>query len=131
MPKHGSILLYVHGNQKAREDGQPRTATSTLTQLLNYDNKQADSICSLTEPEEPSSDPSIPSDPDPPSPRPPPSGPAGTLRPSAGVLVLYLTVVISPQPLDSSGEWWVIFLTIAPLVDRAATEIKFPPSDIG
>ena len=37
MPKHGSIYLYVHGNQKTREDGQPRTATSTLTQLLNYD----------------------------------------------------------------------------------------------
>ena len=37
MPKHGSIILYVHGNQKARLDGQPRTATSTLTQLLNYD----------------------------------------------------------------------------------------------
>ena len=36
MPKHGSINLYVHGNQKARWDGQPRTATSTLTQLLNY-----------------------------------------------------------------------------------------------
>ena len=36
MPKHGSVILYVHGNQKARWDGQPRTATSTLTQLLNY-----------------------------------------------------------------------------------------------
>ena len=36
MPKYGSIILYVHGNQKARLDGQPRTATSTLTQLLNY-----------------------------------------------------------------------------------------------
>ena len=36
MPKHGSIILYVHGNQKARLDGQPRTSTSTLTQLLNY-----------------------------------------------------------------------------------------------
>ena len=35
MPKHGSINLYVHGNQKARKDGQPRTATSTLTQLLS------------------------------------------------------------------------------------------------
>ena len=34
MPKHGSILHYVHGNQKAREDGQPRTATSTLTLFL-------------------------------------------------------------------------------------------------
>ena len=39
MPKHGSIILYIHGNQKARYDGQPRTATSTLTQLLNYDIK--------------------------------------------------------------------------------------------
>ena len=37
MPKHGAINLYVHGNQKARYDGQLRTATSTLTQLLNYD----------------------------------------------------------------------------------------------
>ena len=37
MPKHGSINLYVHGNQKARYDGQPRPSTSTLTQLLNYD----------------------------------------------------------------------------------------------
>ena len=36
MPKHGAINLYVHGNQKARLDGQPRTSTSTLTQLLNY-----------------------------------------------------------------------------------------------
>ena len=36
MSKHGSILLYVHGGHKARQDGQPRTATSTLTQLLNY-----------------------------------------------------------------------------------------------
>ena len=36
MPKHGSINLYVHGNQKVRWDGQPRTSTSTLTQLLNY-----------------------------------------------------------------------------------------------
>ena len=30
-------IFYVHGSQKARQDGQPRTATSTLTQLLNYD----------------------------------------------------------------------------------------------
>ena len=37
MPKHGSINLYVHGSQKSRWDGQPRTATSTLTQLLNYE----------------------------------------------------------------------------------------------
>ena len=39
MPKHGSINLYVHGNQKARYDGQPRTSTSTLTQLLNYETR--------------------------------------------------------------------------------------------
>ena len=31
MPKHGSINLYAHGSQKARYDGQPRMATSTLT----------------------------------------------------------------------------------------------------
>ena len=31
MPKHGSIQLYVHGNPKAGQDGQPRTATSTLS----------------------------------------------------------------------------------------------------
>ena len=37
MPKHGSIILYVHGNQKARQDGQPRTSTSTFTQLLSSD----------------------------------------------------------------------------------------------
>ena len=37
MPKQGSINLYIHGNLKARLDGQPRTATWTLTQLLNYD----------------------------------------------------------------------------------------------
>ena len=24
MPKHGAIWLYVHGNQKAYQDGQPR-----------------------------------------------------------------------------------------------------------
>ena len=35
--EHSSIILYVHGSQKTRLDGQPRTATSTLTQLLNYD----------------------------------------------------------------------------------------------
>ena len=35
MPKHGSVNLYVHGNQKARYDGQPRMSTSTLTQLLS------------------------------------------------------------------------------------------------
>ena len=37
MPKHGSMLLYVHRNHKAQQDGKPRTATSTLTQLLNYE----------------------------------------------------------------------------------------------
>jgi len=35
MLKYSSIILYVHGNQKARKDRQPRMATSTLTQLLN------------------------------------------------------------------------------------------------
>ena len=33
MREHGSISLYVHGNPKARYNGEPRTATSTLTQL--------------------------------------------------------------------------------------------------
>ena len=37
MREHGSVLLYVHGSHEARQDGQPGTATSTLTQLLNYD----------------------------------------------------------------------------------------------
>ena len=37
MHEHGSVLLFVHGNHKARWDGEPRTATSTLTQLLNYE----------------------------------------------------------------------------------------------
>ena len=32
MPKHGSMLLYVHRN---RNDKKPRTTTSTFTQLLN------------------------------------------------------------------------------------------------
>ena len=35
MPKHGSVLLYVHRNRKAHLDGKLRTATSTFTQLLN------------------------------------------------------------------------------------------------
>ena len=35
MPKHGSMLLYVHRNHTAHQDGEPRAATSTLTQLLN------------------------------------------------------------------------------------------------
>ena len=35
MPKHGSVLLYVHRNRKAHKDGEPRTATSTFTQFLN------------------------------------------------------------------------------------------------
>ena len=34
---HSSVLLYVHRNHKAHLDGEPRTATSTLTQLLNSD----------------------------------------------------------------------------------------------
>ena len=42
MPKHGSINLYVLGNQKARYDGQPRTSTSTLTQLMNYERDSTD-----------------------------------------------------------------------------------------
>ena len=42
MPKYGSIILYVHGNKKARYDGQPRTATSTLTQLLDYEQPDDD-----------------------------------------------------------------------------------------
>ena len=37
MPKHLSVLLYVHGNHKAHQDGEPGTATSTCTQLLNSD----------------------------------------------------------------------------------------------
>ena len=41
MLKHGSVNLYVHGNQKAGLDGQPRMSTSTLTQLLNYVNLHA------------------------------------------------------------------------------------------
>ena len=36
MHEHGSMLLYVHGNHEARYDGEPRTATSSLTQFLNY-----------------------------------------------------------------------------------------------
>ena len=35
MRKNGSMLLYVHRNHKAHYDGEPRTATSTFTQLLN------------------------------------------------------------------------------------------------
>ena len=35
--EHGSALLYAHGNHKARSDGKPRRATSTLTQLLDSD----------------------------------------------------------------------------------------------
>ena len=33
----GSVLPYVHRNRKAYWDGQPRTATSTFTQVLNED----------------------------------------------------------------------------------------------
>ena len=36
MHEHGSVLLYVYGNHEACQDGQSKTATSTLTQLLNY-----------------------------------------------------------------------------------------------
>ena len=32
------MLLHVHRNHKAHSDGEPRTATSTFTQLLNSDN---------------------------------------------------------------------------------------------
>ena len=39
MPKHDSVLLYVHRNRKARKDGKPRAATSTFTQLLNSEAK--------------------------------------------------------------------------------------------
>ena len=37
MPKHGSVMLYVHRNHKAHQlyDGEPKMATSTFTQLLN------------------------------------------------------------------------------------------------
>ena len=31
------VLLYVHRNRKLIRDGEPRTATSTFTQLLNSD----------------------------------------------------------------------------------------------
>ena len=44
MPKHGSVNLYVHGIQKARQDGQPRTSTSTFTQLLNYGTDMNDNM---------------------------------------------------------------------------------------
>ena len=37
VPKHGSVLLYVH-----RKDGKPRTATSTFTQLLNSEKLSID-----------------------------------------------------------------------------------------
>ena len=29
------MLFYVHGNRRLIRDGEPRTATSTFTQLLN------------------------------------------------------------------------------------------------
>ena len=35
MQKHGSMLLCVHRNHKVHEDGKPRMATLTFTQLLN------------------------------------------------------------------------------------------------
>ena len=47
MPKHGSIILYVHGNQKSRQYGQPRMSTSTLTQLLNYDRLTPSTVSAL------------------------------------------------------------------------------------
>ena len=37
MPKHGSVLFYVHKNRKAHLDEKPRMATSTFTWLLNSD----------------------------------------------------------------------------------------------
>ena len=40
MSEHGSVLLYVHRNHKACQDGQPRTATSTL----NYENMRTKSF---------------------------------------------------------------------------------------
>ena len=36
VPKHGSMLLYVHRKYKVHSDGEPRTATSTFTQLWPY-----------------------------------------------------------------------------------------------
>ena len=35
------VLLYVHRNRRLIRDGEPRTATSTFTQLLSSD------VCSL------------------------------------------------------------------------------------
>ena len=37
MRVHGSVLLYVPRNHKAHQNGEPRTAPSTFTQLLNSD----------------------------------------------------------------------------------------------
>ena len=37
MRVHGSVLFYVHRSHKAHKDGEPRTAKSTFTQLLNSD----------------------------------------------------------------------------------------------
>ena len=48
IPKDGSINFFVHGNQKARQDGQPRTSTSTLTQLLNYDETSWGTVAKLS-----------------------------------------------------------------------------------
>ena len=42
MRARSSVLLYVHRNQKAHQDGEPRTATSTSTQLLNSDDTADD-----------------------------------------------------------------------------------------
>ena len=44
--------FFVHGNHEVRKDGQPRTATSTLTQLLNSaERKQSNTRkrCALNE----------------------------------------------------------------------------------
>ena len=35
------VLLYVHRNHRFIRDGEPRTATSTFTQLLNSDSLHA------------------------------------------------------------------------------------------
>ena len=34
------MLLYVHRNHRAHYDGEPRTATSTFTQLLNSEHRE-------------------------------------------------------------------------------------------
>ena len=42
VPKHSSMLLYVHRNHQAQQDGEPRAATLTFTQLLNSGTGDAD-----------------------------------------------------------------------------------------